>query len=126
MYEVKRTMQEEAWKRFLEAERAALEERRRGELVRALGEPVPGESSEELQWLAIEDRDLAEEGLVELRSGEEVWHKHIDDLTWEERPARIEAESARAAWLMQRLRRSMALQSAGRGEAWTTNGRAGR
>ncbi len=72
MYEVKRTAQEEAWKRFLEAERAALEERRSGELDRALSEPVPGESSEELRWLAIEDRYLAEEGLVELRSSEEV------------------------------------------------------
>ncbi|CAN5160011.1 hypothetical protein BH24ACT19_BH24ACT19_19580 [soil metagenome] len=37
MYEVKRTMQEEAWKRFLDAERAALEERRSGEAVGSPG-----------------------------------------------------------------------------------------
>lgn len=117
MHEIKRTMQEEAWKRFLEVERTALEERRSGDLARALGGPVPGESSEELRWLAIEDQYLAEEGSVELRSGEEVWHKHIDDLTMEDRSARIEAESVRAAWLMERLRKSMTLQSAGLGEA---------
>ncbi|CAN5159951.1 hypothetical protein BH24ACT19_BH24ACT19_19570 [soil metagenome] len=78
---------------------------------------MPGESSEELRWLALEDRYLAEEGLVELRSGEEVWHKHIDGLTREDRPARIEAESARAAWLMERLRKSMVPESDGWGEA---------
>ena len=117
MYEVKRTMQEEAWKRFLDAEQAALEKRRSGEFALELGEPVPGESSEELQWLAIEDQYLAEEGLVELRSGEEAWYNPIDDLTSEDRSTRIEAESVRAAWLMERLRKSMALQSVGRGEA---------
>lgn len=117
MYEVKHTMQEEAWKRFLEAERAALEDRRSGEFALELGEPVPGESSEELQWLAIEDRYLAEEGMVELRSGEEAWHKPIDALTKKDRSARIEAENARAAWLMERLRKLMTLQSAGRDEA---------
>lgn len=117
MYDVKRTMQEEVWRSFLEAERAALEKRRNGELTRALGEPVPGESSEELRWLVIEDQYLAEEGLVELRSGEDVWHKHIDDLAREDRSTRIEAENARVAWLMERLRKSMAPESDGRGEA---------
>ncbi len=117
MYEVRRTVQEEAWERFLNVERAALEERRSGEFSRALGGPIPGESPEELRWLAIEDRYLAEAGLVELRSGEEAWHKHIEELTREDRPARIEAESARAAWLMERLRKLMALQSAGRCQA---------
>jgi hypothetical protein len=40
---------------------------------------------------------------VELRSGEEAWYKHLDELSLEDRPYRIEAESARRAWLMQRL-----------------------
>ena len=36
----------------------------------AIGEPLSGESPEELWWLVVEDQHLAEEGLVELRSGE--------------------------------------------------------
>lgn len=98
-----RAASEEAWERFLAAERSMLEQRRRGSLAQALGGPLPGESPEELRWLDIEDRHLAEEGLVELRSGDEAWFKHVDDLTLEDRPARIEAEGARRAWLMERL-----------------------
>lgn len=65
MYEANPTVTEKAWERFLEAEQVALEERRRGGLDRALGgKPLPGESPEELWWLAVEDRHLAEEGLV--------------------------------------------------------------
>ncbi len=94
---------QEAQKRFLEAERSILEQRRNGSLAQAIDEPLPGESPEELWWLVVEDQHLAEEGLVELRSGEKVWHMHIDDLSLEDRPARIEAESTRRAWLMQRL-----------------------
>jgi hypothetical protein len=100
------TISEKAWERFLESERSLLEERQRGSLTRVLGNgPLPSESPEELLWLVIEDRHLAEEGFVELRRGEEVWTKHINELTREDRPARTEAESARAAWLMERLRK---------------------
>ncbi len=107
MYEADLTVSEKAWERFLVAERVALEERRRGGLDQALGgKPLPSEPPEELWWLAVEDRRLAEEGLVELRSGTEVRHKHIDDLTREDRLGRIEAESARAAWLMERLKKA--------------------
>ena len=61
---------EEAQERFLEAERSMLEQRRNGSLAQAIGEPLSGESPEELWWLVVEDQHLAEEGLVELRSGE--------------------------------------------------------
>ena len=88
---------------MLEAERSLLEQRRNGDLAESLGEPLPSESPEELRWLVVEDQHLAEEGLVELRSGEKAWYKHVDALSPEDRPARIEAESARRAWLMQRL-----------------------
>ena len=98
-----RTELEKALGRFLAAERSMLEQRRKGALAQALGEPLPEESPGELRWLIIEDRHLAEAGLVELRSGEEAWFKHVDDLTLEDRPARIEAESKRRAWLMERL-----------------------
>src|SRR5215217_8956636 len=103
MYKVaNRAASEKAWEMFLAAERAMLEQRRRGSLAQAMGEPLPDESPEELRWLDIEDRHLAEEGLVELRSGDEAWFKHVEDLALEDRPTRIEAESARRAWLMER------------------------
>jgi hypothetical protein len=100
---ITRKVSEEAQKSFLKAERSILEQRRNGSLAQAIGEPLPGESPEELWWLVVEDQHLAEEGLVELRSGEEAWYKHLDELSLEDRPYRIEAESARRAWLMQRL-----------------------
>ena len=105
-YSTNRATPEEAWEGFIEAERSLLEERRAGSLARTLSdEPLPGESPEELRWLGIEDQYLAEEGLVELRSGGRAWIKHVEDLVPEDRSGRIEAESARAAWLVERLRR---------------------
>ena len=104
MYETaNRTDLEQARERFLAAERSMLEQRQTGGLAQALGDPLPGESPAELQWMILEDQHLAEEGLVELRSDEEVRFKRLDDLTYEDRPARLEAESKRRAWLMERL-----------------------
>ncbi len=85
---------EELWEQYMEVERRELEQRRNGQLGRAL----PGESLDELQRIAEEDQRKAERGLVELRSGDEVWYKHIDEITRDDRPARIESENARAAW----------------------------
>jgi hypothetical protein len=92
---------QELWEQYMEVERRELEQRRSGQLGRAL----PGESQAELERIAEEDRRKAEEGLVELRSGDEVWYKHIDELTRDYRSARIESENARAAWIQERLRR---------------------
>ncbi len=107
MYEKTRTNSETTQERFfLQAERSLLEQRLGGSLAQALGNrPLAGESPEELQWLIIEDRSLAEQGLVELRNGDEVRFKHVDDLTEEDRRARLEAENVRAAWLMGRLQK---------------------
>jgi DNA-binding PadR family transcriptional regulator len=58
--------------------------------------------------MAEEDRRRAEGGLVELRSGDEVWYKHIDEITRDDRQARIESENARAAWIQERLNRQPA------------------
>jgi hypothetical protein len=115
-----RTDLEQARERFLAAERSMLEQRQRGGLAQALGDPLPGESPAELQWMILEDRHLAEERLVELRSDEEVRFKHVDDLTYEDRPARLEAESKRRAWLMERLVMEAMVKDGGdpgRGEA---------
>ena len=94
----------------MEVERKELEQRRNGQLVRALGRALPGESQEELDKMATEDQRRAEEGLVELRSGDDVWYKHIDEMTREDRQARIDSENARAAWIRERLNRLSRLQ----------------
>ncbi len=92
-----------SWQRFLGAERMSLENRRRGQLARLLGRAFRGESPKELGHLAREDQRRAEEGLVELKRGEDVWYKHIDDLIPEDRLALAEAERAKMEWLMGRL-----------------------
>jgi hypothetical protein len=96
---------QELWDKYMEVEHRELEQRQHGQLGRALGRALPSESQEELDRLAEEDLRRAQEGLVELRSGDEVWYKHIDELTREDRPARIESENARAAWIRERLSR---------------------
>jgi len=91
----------------MQAERKDLRARRAGLLARLLGAPLPDESLAELARLAEEDRLRAEAGLVELRDphGEGVTYKPLEDLTHEGRPARVEAERARAAWLKERHER---------------------
>jgi hypothetical protein len=101
---------QELWEKYMQVERTELEQRRNGQLGRALGRALPGESQEELDRIAEEDLRRAREGLVELRSGDEVWYKHIDELTREDRQARFESENARAAWIRERLSRQPRLQ----------------
>ena len=98
------------WERYMEVERKELEQRRTGQLGRALGQALPGESQEELDKMAEKDQRKSEEGLVELRSGDEVWYKHIDEITREDRQARIDSENARATWIRERLNRLSRLQ----------------
>jgi signal transduction histidine kinase len=107
---------QEAWEHYMQAERKDLRDRRSGLLARLLGAPLPDESLAELARLAEEDRLRAEAGLVELRDphGEGVTYKPLEDLTREDRPARVAAERARAAWLKERHeRRSAVLASMG-------------
>jgi hypothetical protein len=97
---------DEAWERFIEAERRHLEDRRSGHLARLLDGPLPGESAEELRLLAWEDQRRAQEGLVELKSPRGVVsYKHIDNLTLEDRQARSEAERALMNRIMERQKR---------------------
>jgi hypothetical protein len=98
---------QQAWERYIAAERQELEQRRSGHLARLLGDAMPGESQEELEQMALEDKHRAEEGLVELRRGEEVWYKHIDELTSEDRAARVEAEGVRIDWITERQRKRL-------------------
>ena len=63
---------QEAWERYIEAERQDVEWRRNGGLARAIGNPLPDESATELERIAQEDQQRAEQGMVELRSGDRV------------------------------------------------------
>lgn len=97
---------QETWERYIRAEYRELEDRKNGELEKVLGKAVlPGETREELDRLAHEDREKALEGLAVLRSGDEVWYKHVDELTREDRPARIEAQRRRIDWVTERLKK---------------------
>ena len=88
----------------MQVERKEIQDRRNGELARVLGPALPGESQEELDRLAREDREKAEEGLIPLQEGDQVWYKHIDELTRQNRPARIEAQRRRLEWIQTRLK----------------------
>ena len=101
---------EELWEQYMEVESRELEQRRSGRLGRALRLALPGKSQDELQRIADEDQHKAERGLVELRRGDEVWYKQIDEITRDDRQARIESEKARVAWIQDRLRRQPRLQ----------------
>jgi hypothetical protein len=94
-----------AWGHYMQAERKDLENRRNGLLRRLLDGPLAGESPEELETLASEDEARAEEGLVELLSPDgEVYYKHIDALSPEDRSERVAAEGARVKWFTERRR----------------------
>ena len=97
---------EKAWERYLEAEKREVELRQKGHLAKILDGPLPDESPEELERLAEEDRRKAQEGLVELKSENgEIIYKPFDDLTPQNRTARIRAEGERVAWILKRQKK---------------------
>ena len=97
---------DQAWERYLEAEKRELEMRQEGHLAKVLDGPLPDESPQELERLAEEDRLRAQEGLVELKSvNGEIFYKHFDCLTPQDRGARIRAEGERVAWIIERQRK---------------------
>jgi hypothetical protein len=73
-------------------------------MARALGHALPGESQEDLDRKAAEDQRLAQEGMVKLKVSEEIHYEHIDDLTREDRAARIVAKRQEVDWLMNRVK----------------------
>jgi hypothetical protein len=90
------------WERFIDAERSEIEMRKRGQLGRLLGEPLPGEPPAALERLAEEDRRQAEAGLVALMSLGKVYYKRLDELCPDDMPARIAAIRLRTTWLKER------------------------
>jgi hypothetical protein len=111
---------EAAWERYLIAEQRALVARAEGIMGRFLVKALPGESQEELDRIAEEDRSLAREGLVELMDEDgETYHKHIDELEVWDVADRLRAATARSDWLamrtQQRIERREARWLLGRG-----------
>lgn len=95
-------------------ERELLAQRRDGKLAKAIGKALPGESPQDLEQMAREDRSKAEEGLVSMLSGGgQLSCKRIDKLTPENLLARLEAEREQVNWLMGRLQSLQ--QTKGRG-----------
>lgn len=92
----------EAWESFMERERRELESRKNGQLARQLGDPLPGEPPEALRQLVQEDQRQAEAGLVTLMGGTKTSYKHIEELSQEDMPARMAANTLRTTWLKER------------------------
>ena len=87
-------------------ERTKLRERREGKLRRALGRPLPGESSEQLDRIAEQDIVRAEQGLVSIKGeGGRISYKHIDDLSPLDMRFNIAAEWVEVVWLKERVER---------------------
>jgi hypothetical protein len=93
----------EAWEKHMRLERELLAQRRDGKLAKAIGKALPGESPQDLEQMAREDRSRAEEGLVSMLRGGQLSYKHVDELTPENLLARLEAEREQVNWLMGRL-----------------------
>ena len=90
----------EAWEKHMRLERELLAQRRDGKLAKAIGKALPGESPQDLEQMARQDRSRAEEGLVSLLWGGQLSYKHVDKLAPENLLARLEAEREQVNWLM--------------------------
>ena len=89
----------------MEMERTKLRERREGKLRRALGRPLPGESVEQLDRIGEHDRLMGEQGLVLIKEGSRIYHKHIDDLSPLDMRFVTAAERVEVGWLRERVER---------------------
>jgi hypothetical protein len=94
------------WEGFMKMERDKLRERRQGKLRRALGVPLPGESSEQLHRIAQRDRLRAAQGLIALK-GEDgaIYYKYLDNLGKRDMEFVTAAERVEATWLRERVER---------------------
>jgi len=91
------------WQEFMRLEHRRLEERREGMLRRALGDPLPGETLEQLERMVVRDRLRASHGLVAV-VGEDgrASYRYIDALGGDDMEDRRAAEWLEAGWLKQR------------------------
>ena len=94
------------WQEFKRLERRLLDERREGKLRRVLGDPLPGETAEQLDRIAEVDRIRARQGLVTVvRANGKTSHRHVDALGRDDMEDRLAAEWLEAGWLKQRAER---------------------
>ena len=95
-----------AWQEFKRLERRRLDERRQGKLREALGEPLWGETKEQLDRIGEEDRLRACQGLVAIVGADgRVAYRHIDALGRDDMEDRLAAEWVDQGWLKQRAAR---------------------
>ena len=94
------------WQEFMRVERMRLDERREGKLREALGEPLAGETLEQLERLGEEDRLKACQGLVAVVGSDgRASYRHIDALRRDEMEDRLAAKWLEEGWLKQRVER---------------------
>jgi hypothetical protein len=84
-------------------ERRQLQQRREGQLRRVLGDPLPGETAEQLDRIGEASVLRAEQGLVAVM-GEEgsISYRPLDDLLRHDMHSRTTAERVEVGWLRER------------------------
>ena len=91
---------------FMRLQRRQLEERRQGKLRRALGDPLPDETKEQLERIGEGDRIRACQGLVAVVGADgRCSYRHIDALGRDEVEDRLAAEWLEEGWLKRRAER---------------------
>ena len=88
----------------MQLERRQLRQRREGQLRRVLGDPLPGETDEQLDRIGEASVLRAEQGLVAVM-GEEgsISYKALTDLLRHDMHSRTTAERVEVGWLRERL-----------------------
>jgi hypothetical protein len=92
------------WEGFLKIERRQLRQRREEQLRRVLGDPLPGETDEQLDRIGEASVLRAEQGLVAVM-GEDgsISYKPLTDLLRHDMHSRTSAERVEVGWLRERL-----------------------
>jgi hypothetical protein len=94
------------WQEFMRMERRRLDERRQGKLREALGEPLWGETIDQLDRIGEEDRLRACQGLVAIVGADgRTCYRHIDALGRDDMEDRLAAQWLEEGWLRQRVER---------------------
>ena len=90
----------------MQLERRQLRQRREGQLRRVLGDPLSGETDEQLDRIGEASVLRAEQGLVAVM-GEEgsISYKRLTNLLRHDMPLRTGAERVEVGWLRERVER---------------------
>ena len=94
------------WEGFMQLERRQLQERCEGSLRRSLGDPLPGETVEQLDRIGEADVLRAEQGPVAVMVEEgTISYKPLADLLRQDMRLRTGAEGVQVGWLKERVER---------------------